>query len=77
MTVEDRLRDALFAETEAMPTPPDRWDNIEARAAAARRAEARRRSRRRAGGLTAIGLATATAARWSSCRPSPGTSPGG
>jgi hypothetical protein len=62
MTVEDRLRDALFAETEAMPTPPDRWDNIETRAAAARRAEARRRSRRWAGGLTAIGLATATAA---------------
>ncbi len=62
MTVEDRLRDALFAETEAMPTPPDRWDSIESRAAAARRAQARRRSRRRAGGLTAVGLAAATAA---------------
>jgi hypothetical protein len=45
-----------------MPSPPDRWDDIEKRAAAVRRGEARRRSRRRAGGLTAIGLAAATAA---------------
>jgi hypothetical protein len=62
MTVEDQLRDAFLAETAAMPTLPDRWDEIEARAADARRGNARRRSRRTAGGLTVIGLAAATAA---------------
>jgi hypothetical protein len=59
--LEDRLRQALAAEADTVAAPPDRWQEVEARARA-RRAEGHRRAWRRAGGLTVVGLAAALVA---------------
>jgi hypothetical protein len=58
MTIEDRLRQAIAEEVMTVTRPPDRWGEIEARAAAAARA---RHIRRRNGVRAAIGLLAAAA----------------
>lgn len=58
MTIEDRLRQAIAEEVKAVPRPPDRWAEIEARAAAAARA---RHIRRHSGMRVGLGLVAAAA----------------
>jgi hypothetical protein len=62
MTVEDLLRQAMADDVAPIPEPLDRWDDVEARAAATRRAAGRQRARRRHGGITALALAATAAA---------------
>jgi hypothetical protein len=58
MTIEDRLRQAIASQVATVPRPPDRWGEIEARAAAADRVHhIRRRNAMRA----ALGLVAAAA----------------
>ncbi|HEX9546509.1 MAG TPA: hypothetical protein VF942_04180 [Acidimicrobiales bacterium] len=59
MSVEEQLREAMSRQVAAVPRPPDRWEEIAARAAAARH---RPRYRRRVVGLTSLGLAATAAA---------------
>jgi hypothetical protein len=54
MNVEDRLRNALEDHAASVPTPPDRWSEVEADAA-----RLRRRNRWRTGGFTGLGLVAA------------------
>ncbi|MGH9002190.1 MAG: hypothetical protein ACRDYV_03590, partial [Acidimicrobiia bacterium] len=54
MNVEDRLRNALEDHAASVPTPPDRWSEVEADAA-----RSRRKNRWRTGGFTGLGLAAA------------------
>jgi hypothetical protein len=62
MTIEDRLRQALADSAGAAPSSPDRWDEIERRAALARSSQAHRRARWRAGGLSVFAVAAAVTA---------------
>ena len=57
MNVEDRLRTALEEYAATVPTPPDRWSEVEADAA-----RIRRRHRWRTGGFTGLGLVAAAVA---------------
>jgi hypothetical protein len=59
MTVERQLRQALTDSAAAVPAPPDRWDEVERRAGAARIAQRRDRNRWRTGGVAVVGLAAA------------------
>jgi hypothetical protein len=59
MTVEEQLREAISQHVAAVPSPPDRWQEIEHRAAAAR---SRPSYRKPAAGLAVLGLAAAAAA---------------
>lgn len=61
VTMEDRLRQALNEHAATVPEPPDRWDDVERRAAVARHAGTGRTGRRRAGGLAITALAAAVA----------------
>ncbi len=63
MNLDDQLRQAMAEHAAAVPEPPDRWAQIESRAAAARlgRIDPRHRARKRIG-IAALGLAAATAA---------------
>ena len=57
MSVEEQLREAMSRQVAAVPRPPDRWEEIEARAAAARH----RPRYRKPVGLAVLGLAAAAA----------------
>lgn len=59
MTVEDQLREAIAQHTAAIADPPDRWDEIEARAVATRH---QHHGRRTAGWATLALVAAAIAA---------------
>jgi hypothetical protein len=63
MTVEDLLREAITQHTAGIPNPPDRWDEIEARAAAlAQNRHQIRRGKARKAGWAALGLVAAAVA---------------
>jgi hypothetical protein len=61
-SIEDQLRDALAEHSAAIGPPPDRWHDIETRAAAIGAAGARHKSRRRVGTMAAMALAAGAAA---------------
>jgi hypothetical protein len=58
MTVEDQLREAIAHHTVVIADPPDRWDEIEARAVAT----GRHHNRRRTAGWTTLALVAAAIA---------------
>ena len=62
MTIEDQLRDALAEHAGTVGPLPDRWAEIETRAAAAGSNSARRQSRRRGRIYVVVGLAAGAAA---------------